>query len=143
MAGDPLRGGGFVVLNGVQFDDEGNLVSMSEPYPGSNLFSLASGGAIFIRDPDGYVVEEQLNGGMFLPLTQEDWALIRPYLMENERLFKIAIDDLLTVNGQTLAPQNVYRKVVPISVGAAVEGKERIAGQEDVEAQETVGDILL
>jgi glutamate synthase domain-containing protein 1/glutamate synthase domain-containing protein 3 len=142
MAGDPLRGGGFVILNGVQFDDEGKFVSMSEPYPGSNLFSLASGGAIFIRDPDGYVIEEQLNGGMFLPLTEDDWTLIRPYLMENERLFKIRIDDLLTVNGETLAPENVYRKVVPISVGAAVKAKERIATQEDLEAQETVGDIL-
>jgi hypothetical protein len=28
MAGDPLKGGGFVILNGVQFDDEGSLVSI-------------------------------------------------------------------------------------------------------------------
>ena len=142
MAGDPMNGGGFVILNGVQFDDEGSLVSMPEPYPGSNLFSLASGGAIFIRDPDRCVIEEQLNGGMFLPLTEEDWALILPYLMENEKLFNITIADLLTVNGDKLSPGNVYRKVVPISVGAAVKEKGRIAGQQDIEAQETVGDIL-
>jgi hypothetical protein len=79
---------------------------------------------------------------MFLPLTEEDWALILPYLMENERLFKITIDDLLTVNGEKRSPGNVYRKVVPINMGAAVKGKERIAGQADVQAQETVGDIL-
>ena len=142
MAGDPLRGGGFVILNGVQFDDEGNLVSMSEPYPGSNLFSLASGGAIFIRDPDGYVIEEQLNGGMFLPLTDEDWVLIRPYLMENEKLFNITIDNLLTVNGKMLPPENVYRKVVPVSVGAKMKAKDRISFKAEVEEQETVGDML-
>jgi glutamate synthase domain-containing protein 1/glutamate synthase domain-containing protein 3 len=142
MAGDPLRGGGFVILNGVQFDDDGNLVSMSEPYPGSNLFSLASGGAIFIRDPDGYVIEEQLNGGMFLPLNDEDWALILPYLMENERLFQITIDDLLTVNGERLPPEKVYRKVVPATMGAEMKEEERIALKAEVEEQETVGDIL-
>ena len=124
------------------FDDDGNLVSMSEPYPGSNLFSLASGGAIFMRDPDGYVIEEQLNGGMFLPLTEEDWALILPYLMENERLFQINIDDLLTVNGEKLPPEKVYRKVVPASVGAEMKQKGGIALKTEVEAQETVGDIL-
>jgi len=142
MAGDPLRGGGFVILNGVQFDDDGNLVSMSEPYPGSNLFSLASGGAIFIRDPDGYVIEEQLNGGMFLPLNDKDWTLILPYLMENERLFQITIDDLLTVNGERLPPEKVYRKVVPASVGAEMKEEERIVLKSEVEEQETVGDIL-
>ena len=51
MAGDPHNGGGFVILNGVKFDDDGQLVPLPEPYPGSNLFSLASGGAIFVRDP--------------------------------------------------------------------------------------------
>jgi len=45
MAGDPLNGGGFVVLNGVTFDEKGRLVEQETPYPGGNLFSLASGGA--------------------------------------------------------------------------------------------------
>lgn len=142
MAGDPLNGGGFVILNGVQFDDKGNLVSMSEPYPGSNLFSLASGGAIFIRDPDEYVIEEQLNGGMFLPLTGEDWALIRPYLMENERLFNITVADLLTVSGEKLPPENVYRKVVPLSADAKIKTKAPLTLNMEAEERETVGDML-
>ncbi len=114
MAGDPHNGGGFVILNGIQFDDDGLLTPMPEPYPGSNLFSLASGGAIFIRDPHDYVIEEQLNGGILLPLTDRDWELILPFLEENERLFKIKIDDLLTVDGLQLPPSKVYRKIVPI-----------------------------
>ena len=65
MAGDPHNGGGFVILNGVKFDDEGKLVPLSQPYPGSNLFSLASGGAIFVRDPNRALVDQQLNGGHF------------------------------------------------------------------------------
>ncbi|MFC1896754.1 glutamate synthase, partial [Thermodesulfobacteriota bacterium] len=49
MAGDPLNGGGFVVLNAMEFDNEGNVRPQQVPYPGSNLFSLASGGAIYVR----------------------------------------------------------------------------------------------
>ena len=141
MAGDPHQGGGFVILNGVKFDDDGNIIPMPEPYPGSNLFSLASGGAIFIRDPHDYLIDEQLNGGMFLPLTKEDWDLILPFLKENERLFNIKIDDLLTVDGKQLPPSRVYRKVVPISVGVAIQEKSAMLGDDQSMEQETVGDI--
>jgi glutamate synthase domain-containing protein 3 len=59
MAGDPYGGGGFVILNGLAFDDDGRVVPQETPYPGSNLFSLASGGAIFLRDPFHKIVPEQ------------------------------------------------------------------------------------
>ncbi len=111
MAGDPLQGGGFVILNGVTFDAHGKLVELETPYPGGNLFSLASGGAIYLRDPRGKVDADQLNGGQFAPLFDADWSLIEPYLIENERLFGITVEALLTVNGQRCAPREVYRKV--------------------------------
>jgi glutamate synthase domain-containing protein 1 len=114
MAGDSLHGGGFVVLNGVTFEAHGRLVPQATPYPGGNLFSLASGGAIYVRDPHHLVVEEQLNGGAFVPLTAADWALIEPYLRENERLFGIRIEALLTVGEQVRAPAEVYRKVAAV-----------------------------
>lgn len=122
MAGDPLNGGGFVVMNAVRVDDDGAVVALQEPYPGSNLFSLASGGAIYVRDPAKYLVEEQLNGGNFAPLTDRDWDLILPYLRENERLFDISVDDLLTVDGRQRLPKEVYRKVAPSAsaVSAAI-----------------------
>lgn len=114
MAGDPHNGGGFVVLNGLQLDSQGNVHPQATPYPGSNLFSLASGGAIFIRDPHRQLVEEQLNGGEFCPFTEEDWNLILPYLQENERLFGISIQDhLLRVEGETRPPAKVYRTIRP------------------------------
>ncbi|MBW2095288.1 MAG: glutamate synthase [Deltaproteobacteria bacterium] len=114
MAGDPHNGGGFVVLNGIAFDDDGNVRPQETPYPGSNLFSLASGGAIYVRDPSGQVDEQQLNGGEIVPLDEKDWNLIRPYLEENERLFGISIEkDLLTVDGEVREPSAVYRKVRP------------------------------
>jgi glutamate synthase domain-containing protein 1/glutamate synthase domain-containing protein 3 len=119
MAGDVFNGGGFVILNGIKFDDEGNIESLEEPYPGSNLFSLASGGAIYIRDPQKYVVAQQLNGGRFAPLGDEDWELILPHLQENERLFGIKVDELLAVEGKRRPPGEVYRKVVP-AAGAAL-----------------------
>jgi glutamate synthase domain-containing protein 1/glutamate synthase domain-containing protein 3 len=118
MAGDVLNGGGFVILNGVTFDDDGKVVALKEPYPGSNLFSLASGGALYIRDPEQRLVWQQLNGCGFFHLTDEEWELILPYLEENERLFGIKVDDLLTVNGEKLKPSAVYRKVAPVKVAA-------------------------
>ena len=119
MAGDPLNGGGFVVVNGIEFDNKGRVVPQESPYPGSNLFSLASGGAIYIRDPHHKLVPEQLNGGLFAPLTEKDWRLIRPYLETNERLFGISIErDLLAVDGVRRAPEDVYRKVCAVRSAA-------------------------
>jgi glutamate synthase domain-containing protein 1/glutamate synthase domain-containing protein 3 len=118
MAGDPLHGGGFVVLNGITFDEGGQIAEMETPYPGGNLFSLASGGAIYIRDPRHLVSTDQLNGGEFDELRDEDWALIEPYLLENERLFGIPVARLLTVDGESRAPGDVYRKIRPSSVRA-------------------------
>jgi len=117
MAGDPLNGGGFVILNGMEFNDECRLVSQENPYPGSNLFSLASGGAIYIRDPYKKVVENQLNCGEFIDLKPADWELIYPYLKENEKLFNISIEkDLLTVDGKKMDYQEVFRKVQAVNL---------------------------
>ncbi len=113
MAGIPTEGGGFCILNGITFDVDGNIVDQETPYPGSNLFSLASGGAIYARDPYGRLDEHQLNGGRYADLTHADWALIRPYLEENERLFGIPVETLLTVEGRLRAPRDVYRKIEP------------------------------
>jgi len=114
MAGDPLNGGGFVVLNGVEFDSEGRAIPQPSPYPGSNLFSLASGGAIYIRDPFKSVDEQQLNGGEIVALEEKDWDLILPVLKENERLFGISVEeDLLAVEGEQRNSLEVYRKVRP------------------------------
>ncbi|MBW1992244.1 MAG: glutamate synthase, partial [Deltaproteobacteria bacterium] len=125
MAGDPLNGGGFVIVNGLEFDQQGRLQPQPTPYPGSNLFSLAAGGAIYIRDPYRRVVEEQLNGGEFAPLTDADWQLILPYLEENERLFDIQIErDLLTVDGKLRQPQEVYRKVQAVKLAVLAHVKE-------------------
>lgn len=112
MAGNPLEGGGFVVLNGIEFSDQGEINDLAEPYPGGNLFSLASGGAIYIRDPQKLVSEEQLNGGEFVPMTGRDWVLIEPYLYENERNFGIRVADLLA----GMEPGVVYRKIQPKAV---------------------------
>jgi hypothetical protein len=112
MAGDPLNGGGFVVLNGLYVEPDGSIHEQPFPYPGANLFSLASGGAIYIRDPKCKVVPEQLNGGELVSMTARDWELILPYLRENERLFGISVErHLLTVDGQQRQPADVYRKV--------------------------------
>jgi glutamate synthase domain-containing protein 1/glutamate synthase domain-containing protein 3 len=119
MAGDPLNGGGFVILNGIGFDHEGNVADLETPYPGSCLFSLASGGAIYMRDPESKVVDQHLNGGEFTKLSQEDWKLILPYLEENQRLFGISIeDDLLTVDGRKMPFHKVYRKVQAVETAA-------------------------
>ena len=113
MAGDPLAGGGFVIVNGVAFAPDGRLVEMETPYPGGNLFSLASGGAIFLRDPRRRVGDDQLNGGDFTAFTQEHWARMLPLLKENERLFGIRVERLLEVDGKAQQPERVYRAIIP------------------------------
>ncbi len=69
------------------------------------------GGAIYVRDPHARLVNEQLNGGEFANVTDQDWKLISPYLQENERLFGIRVEDLLTVYGVRRPFEQVYRKV--------------------------------
>jgi len=126
MAGDPHNGGGFVIVNGLRIDEHGNVVPLDAPYPGSNLLSLASGGAIFVRDPHHTLVDQQLNAGAFRPLSVADWRLILPYLEENQRLFDVDIHrDLLTVDGILREPEEVYRKVLPLrtaEIEAEMEG---------------------
>ena len=117
MAGDPYNGGGFVIVNGLRPSFDGRFVAQEYPYPGSNLFSLASGGAIFIRDPHQKVSNEQLNGGRLAAFTMRDWELIRPFLEENEKLFGVSVEkNLLTAEGRVLDPTQVYRKIEPISL---------------------------
>jgi hypothetical protein len=122
MAGDPYKDGGFIVLNGIEFDESGKVREQASPYPGSNLFSMASGGAIFVRDPHKSITGEQLNGGEFTDFTDRDWDLILPYLQKNEELFGISINNLLTVEGKQRLPHEVYRKVhaVKLSVLTSV-----------------------
>jgi GXGXG motif-containing protein len=113
MAGDPLNGGGFAVLNGVGFNEQGRIIELETPYPGGNLFSLSSGGAVYIRDPGKLVGEDQLNGGRLAELSDADWGAILPYLKKNEELFRIPIQRLLTVDGVVKSPREMYRKVEP------------------------------
>jgi glutamate synthase domain-containing protein 3 len=113
MAGDPMNGGGFVIVNGIAFGRDGVIVDLETPYPGGNLFSLASGGALFLRDPHARVGAEQLNGGSFAAFGEEHWGLIRPMLEENERHFGIPLARLLSVDGEVRPPERVYRMVLP------------------------------
>ena len=65
-----------------------------------------------MRDPKRMIVEEQLNGGEFVELSPADWALILPYLRENENLFGISVEqDLLSSDGMERDYREIYRKV--------------------------------
>jgi glutamate synthase domain-containing protein 3 len=118
MAGDPLNGGGFIVVNGIGLGDDGRIRELETPYPGGNLFSLASGGAIYVRDPSRKVGLDQLNGGQLTSVESADWNLVLPYLQENQKLFGVKVEDLLRVEGQVAKPSKVYRKVEAIRLKA-------------------------
>lgn len=118
MAGDPLNGGGFVIVNGVKFGDDGRVLELDTPYPGGNLFSLASGGAIYLRDPSRKVGLDQLNGGQLATVEDADWDLILPYLQANQKLFGISVEDLTRIEGQVAKPSRIYRKVEAIPLKA-------------------------
>jgi glutamate synthase domain-containing protein 3 len=123
MAGDPLQGGGFAVVNGIRMGEDGDIRELETPYPGSNLFSLASGGAIYLRDPFHRVGSDQLNGGNLTGLDDSDWQLILPYLKENERLFGATIEELLRVGKDEAEPSGVYRKVEAVRLKALAAGE--------------------
>jgi len=59
-----------------------------------------------------------LNGGEFSPLTGQDWQLIEPYREENERLFDISVEELLSVDGLIRQPAEIYRKIQPRALRA-------------------------
>ena len=112
MAGEQL-GGGFVIINGLAFDERGEVIGLEIKYPGNNLFSLASGGACYLNDPYKTVSESQLNGATFVPFKQADFQVILPYLLTNQDLFGISIrNDLLMVDGVLKWSKEVFRKVV-------------------------------
>lgn len=112
MAG-AQTGGGFVIINGLTYDERGEVIGLEMKYPGNNLFSLASGGACYLNDPYQTVTENQLNGAEFVSFRREDWNTILPYLEKNERLFGINIrHDLLMVDGVLKWPEEVFRKII-------------------------------
>jgi len=88
----------------------GRAHDLETPYPGGNLFSLASGGAVYIRDPSGKVGADQLHGGQLTTIGNDDWQLILPYLKNNEQLFGVTVQALLTGTSQA-EPSTVYRKI--------------------------------
>ncbi len=107
------------------FDEDGHAVPQETPYPESNLFSLASGEAIFVRDPYRKIVAEQLNGGQFFPFTTFAWEMILPYLKENECLFGISIDEyLLTVDGGKHHLSEVYRTITAVELSVLTGNEE-------------------
>lgn len=113
MAGKEI-GDGFVIINGLRFEDNGTIIGLEHKYPGNNLFSLASGGACYINDPYKTVSNSQLNGAEFIPFKLKDWNLILEYLLLNEKIFGISIrKDLLLIDGLLRWPTEVFRKVVP------------------------------
>jgi hypothetical protein len=83
-----------------------------------------------VRDPHKKLVDEQLNGGEFVEITDADWKLIQPYLEENENLFAITIDRLLTVAGKKRSPKEVYRKIIPVKTGAPKKDNDGLSESE-------------
>jgi hypothetical protein len=75
---------------------------------------LASGGAIYVRDPYKRLSESQLNGGALTDMTEADWAVVEPMLQRNEEHFGISLQRLLTVGGEVISPSDAYRKIVPV-----------------------------
>nr|MDO8098592.1 glutamate synthase [Candidatus Njordarchaeota archaeon] len=113
-----MAANGFIILNGIRFNENGKLIEEETPYHGGNLFPLAAASSVYLRDPRQTVSEDQLNGARIVSLTQQDWERILPLLQENEQLFGISVENLLTVDRMKRKPEEVYRKVVPVEVGA-------------------------
>lgn len=122
-AGRPLInavGNMRAIINGVEFAERGNLKRFAEPYPGGNFFSLASGGAGYIADPDCRLTDDQLNEASFVEFRDQDWQVIEPYLRENAEYFGLSIEALL----EGREPRELYRKVSAAKRGAVAKAEE-------------------
>ena len=127
MAGDPLAGGGFVILNGIEFDADGGIVpSGVAPTRAATCSRWPAAAPSTSATRTTRWWRASSTAGCSRPSDDKDWRLIRGYLEENERLFGIRVEDLLTVDGEVRAPQDVYRKVsaVKLSVLAGSEEKK-------------------
>ena len=77
MAGDPLAGGGFVILNGVEFDGRGPSGAAAFPVSRQQPVLASQRRRHVHPRPARQVVERQLNGGVFSAMGAKDWRLIR------------------------------------------------------------------
>ena len=105
------RNSGFVILNGLTFDEKGKIEDLEAPYSEKSLLSLASGKTVYVRDPLSKTKEYQITGVRIFDLTEKDCLNIFPCLKENEKFFNIDVLDLITVKNQLLPFHKVYRKV--------------------------------
>jgi hypothetical protein len=108
------RNSGFIVLNGLTFDEKGEIEDSEAPYSKRSLLSMFSGQTLYVRDPFSKIKEFQIPGVRILDLTEKDCLNIFPCLKENEKLFNIDVLDLITVKNQLLPFHKVYRKVESI-----------------------------
>jgi hypothetical protein len=76
-------------------------------------------------NPHDQLVDEQLNGGELVPLSEADWDMILPYLQDNEKPFHIKIDrDLLTGDGEIHPPAEINRKVQAVKLAILTKGED-------------------
>ena len=128
MAGDPLTGGGFVILNGIEFDEHGRIVPAGVALPGQQpVLAGLRRGDLHPRPAPARWSSASSTAACSRPLGDKDWRLIRAYLEENERLFGIQVEDLLTVDGELRdaaggLPQGQRRQ----AVGAGRLGEEEM-----------------
>lgn len=109
-----LENSGFVILNGLTFDEKGEIEDLEAPYSEKSLLSLAEDQTVYFRDPLSKIKKNQLIGKRILELNEKDCLSVFHCLKENERLFKIDVLDLITINNQLLPFHKVYNKVESI-----------------------------
>jgi hypothetical protein len=49
-------------------------------------------------------------------VTEKDWEVILPYLKENEKLFDISVERLLSIDGKVRSYNKIYRKVEAVEL---------------------------
>src|SRR5260370_29000820 len=62
MAGDSLNGGGFVIVNGIRFEEDGTIRELDTPYPGANLFPPPPRAPLSIPHPKPQTDQHTPNG---------------------------------------------------------------------------------
>jgi hypothetical protein len=112
------KNSGFVILNGLIFNEKGEIEDLKTPYSEECIFTLALDTTVYIRDPQLEIRNAQHKGVRVHKLNETDCLYIFRCLKVNEGLFNIDILDLITAENQLLPFHKVYHKVE--SIGSQV-----------------------
>ena len=104
---------GFICINAMHFGADGHLERIKPPFTGRALMLGAVGGVCYLNDPLVTVSAPQMPDIWSEEFSPRDKAALWPYIVRCAALFGFTVEALLSVSGEELPPDRVYRRLSP------------------------------